>query len=218
MARQLSSCRRAALLLTRGIVLLAALYLARPAAAANIFVTNAWGFHSIHIDGAIEEGDEKRFAAIDFHDPEHTLVHASGPGGPITAAFDIADTITRRGWSTFLTVDDGQCASACAFIWLSGKHAIIQRNSDLCFHRVYDGRTGQPIGPEGDAFVAKKLIEYGLNREQAWALATAARPSDCRNAMEWWARQLGFRWRQFWTPIAVRSCLAQPLKFCLAAP
>jgi hypothetical protein len=64
------------------IAVFAALLLATPAVAANVYVTTSmWGNHVVHIDGWLNLGDEKKVAAIDFHDPEHTVVQATGRGG-----------------------------------------------------------------------------------------------------------------------------------------
>jgi hypothetical protein len=106
------------------------------------------------------------------------------------------------------------CASACTYIWLSGRHAVIQRNAALCFHQAYDPNTHQ-ADPEFDKFLAEYLERRGLTARQAWALATAAPPEDTRCATEWWAMQLGFQPQIVFTFNAMGQCQS---KFCLAVP
>jgi membrane-bound ClpP family serine protease len=182
---------------------------------ANIYVTSrVWGGVIIHINGFINWGDEQKFAHIASRYPAGTLVDLDSRGGFIGPALDIADIISARGFDTMLTVNDEVCASACAYIWLSGRHAVVQQNSLLCFHQGRDATTGQP-SPEANEMVARRIQAYGLNRNQAWKLANAAPPENVRCATEWWAAQLGFDPQIVPTFYAMRFCQS---KFCLAKP
>jgi hypothetical protein len=191
------------------------LWLVSPAQAANIYVTTRfWGGANIHITGFVNVGDEKRFARIASQYPVGTIVELDSQGGNLGAAIDIADIISARGFDTMLTADAEMCGSACAYIWLSGRHAVVQRNALLCFHQAYDPATME-TSPEVNEFVARHIQTYGLNRRQAWALANAAPPDNARCATEWWAAQLGFDPQIVPTPYAMRFCQS---KFCLAKP
>ena len=172
-----------------------------------------WGNHVVHIDGRLNLGDEKKVAAIDFHDPEHTVVQATGPGGNVYPALQISDVIHQRGWATMLAAEQ-LCASACTYIWLSGRRSVIQRGALLCFHQVSDGNTHQPL-PEVNPYLASRLVEYGLTRQQAWALVNAAPPEDARCMNPIWSMLLGFHPQSVFTFGAVNACRA---KFCRALP
>jgi hypothetical protein len=94
----------------------------------------------------------------------------------------IASIISARGFDTMLTRDDEVCGSACAYIWLSGRHAVVQRGAALCFHQAYDPTTGLP-NPEVNARVAKQIQGYGLTRNQAPNKEAACRSDQCTSSV-----------------------------------
>jgi hypothetical protein len=198
----------------RCLSLLAALCLATPGQTANIYVTaRLFGGTIIHIDGRINEGDEKNFAHIASRYSAGTIVEPDSAGGNVGAALAIADIIWGRGFDTKLSVND-RCSSACTYIWLSGRHAVIQQNSALCFHQPYDPRTNK-TDAELNEYIASRLQRFGLTAMQARALVNAAVPENMRCATEWWAFQLGFQPQDVFTINAMRQCQS---KFCLARP
>jgi len=184
------------------------------ASAASFYVTaRSVGGVIVHIDGVINIGDDQKFARIASRYPSATtIVEPDSPGGYLGPALNIAEMIWRSGLDTILYNYD-RCSSACTFIWLSGRHAVIQRNTPLCFHQSYDkdGKTD----PQADEYVAGRLQNYGLTSYQAHALVTAAPPESARCATEWWAHRLGFQPQVVLTPFAMSLCQS---KFCLAAP
>ena len=137
-----------------------------------------------------------------------------GPGGYIIEGLDIGDIIQRRGFSTAVSRNNGYGASACALLFLSGRHAVIERDSLLLFHEGRDATTGG-TDPDAMNYFADSISSWGVTRGQAWALLTAAPPEGYRPGTEAWARSLGFQFQivpnflWMW-----RSC---PVKFCVAA-
>jgi hypothetical protein len=125
----------------------------------------------------------------------------------------IAETIHQRGWRTMIRV--GQvCVSACTYIWLSGRHSIMQRGASLCFHQAFDSETLKPV-PEINPILADRLVDYGLTKQQAWALLNAAPPEDARCMNLIWGLSLGFRPQVVFTIGGLSACQA---KFCQAIP
>jgi hypothetical protein len=195
-------------------IFLAAMCLAGRTLAADIYSEpRPRGGSYLFIEGRILPGDEQKFAGWNLTPPVY--VRPSGPGGNVMTAFDIADTIQKRGYNTLLQNVDGVCASACVLIWLAGRHAIVQNNGILCFHRAYDPQTGKS-DIEFDRYAAGKLMSYGLNRQQAWTLVTTEMPDhDCQVGTKWWAVQMGFTWQTLWSLFGASGCSA---KFCLLVP
>ena len=120
------------------------------------------GIH-ININGPIYPGDEKKFEAVlDRYAKSHIdamvdwtactsalagvkgkckpqpppppiYVHATGPGGSVAPALEIADAIHFLNLTTWLAAGE-ECFSACTYIWLAGSYSVIQRTAHLCFH------------------------------------------------------------------------------------
>jgi hypothetical protein len=172
-------------------------------------------FGSVHLDGWLQHGDAARFAQFTANYPAGTYIKLSGPGGQMDEMLEIGDLIQRRGFSTAVTAR-ASCVSACAILFFSGHHAVIQRNSALCFHTPYDGRNGQAISGELLEFLADEIKKWGLTQQQAMTLILSGPPTEVTCATETWAINLGFRYSivpSFGT--AWRSCTT---KFCLAIP
>jgi hypothetical protein len=198
------------------LIVAATLLTSSAASAANFYVTQRiFGTGVIiHIDGVIDLNDEQKFARIaSRYPPATTIVELDSPGGHVVASLIIGDMIWAHGLDTMLRNGD-ECASSCTLIWLSGRHAVIQRNTPLCFHQPSDSRNGQVV-PEGIEIIVEHLKHYGLTEYQARALINAAPPESARCATEWWALRLGFRPQIVPTPFAMRFCQS---KFCLAVP
>jgi hypothetical protein len=95
----------------------------------------------------IQQGDAAQFAAVARNYPSGTYVWLSGPGGDVDEALDIGDIIKKRGFSIVVSRNNGYCNSSCALLFLSGYHAVIQRDSDIGFHQPYH-RDHHPISWE----------------------------------------------------------------------
>jgi hypothetical protein len=198
--------------LLRGIALVAGSFIGW----ANAASIGACHRADLCISGMIDTGDAVRFAAVAKRYPAGTVVWLDGPGGRIVVALDIGDIIQRHGFSTAVSINNGYCASACAVLFLSGTHAIIERNSLLLFHQGYDPETGQAIDAESTAAIADHIAAWGVTKRQSLALLNAAPPSGMRPGTEAWARWLGFQYVIIPSYFgAWRSCSS---KFCVAVP
>jgi hypothetical protein len=198
----------------RALALRVVLWLVSPAQAAAISVHYVWGIPVVDIDGEIELGDAKKFSR--FLGSEGATVRLNSMGGNVAAAIEIGEMVWKRGYTTLVARDNGPCASACTYIWLSGRKSAIQQNSLLCFHQAYNLITGQPDAA-GDQLIMDHLKSVGLTNRQAWALTHAAPPdpNNCRAAMEWWARELGFQYQVYPSFLGTRACSA---RWCVGKP
>jgi hypothetical protein len=193
---------------------------ATPSRAADITVEQIGDHSIIQLFDEINPGDEVVFAkkTKPITNPAGTVVWLGSPGGQVVAALAIAKMVRDRGYSTLVTRSSGRCGSACPLIWFSGRHAIVQRNSRLVFHMVYDVSSGQ-VDPEGIAEVTSYLQTVGLTRARAHFLANAAAPSEGWVATEAAARALGFQYQVIDSfqvvDAGLQICQA---KFCLAIP
>jgi hypothetical protein len=177
----------------RIVSLLIALGWVETAGAANI--GGCYG-REICLSGTIQDGDANRFAAITRSYPAGTFVYLSGPGGLIGETLDIGDIIQKRGFSTAVSRNNRYCASACALLFLSGHHAIIQRDSLLVFHEGILP-TGEAPTPEDYAYIADRIVAWGgVTKRQAWALLHAAPNETGAPGTEEWAL-LGYAKRLF---------------------
>ena len=170
---------------------------------------------SICLSNEIQRGDAAQFAAVARNYPSGTYVWLSGPGGDVREALDIGDIIKKRGFSTVVSRDNGLCASACALLFLSGYHAIIERNSLLVFHEGAYAADSTPLRDEDADYIADRVVAWGgVTKRQIWILLHSAPPSGGRPGTEAWARQLGFQFSMVPSFLGMwQSC---PSKFCVA--
>lgn len=129
----------------------------------------------VELSGEVDRGDFVQFAnAIEGID--HALIFVSGPGGDLEEALEIGAEIRARNYSTAVSLQ--QCASACAYIWLSGALRYKPAESQIDFHAasaVRDDHTAMAI-----ADLASFLTYLGLKRE-AIRYFTSAPAYDVRS-------------------------------------
>jgi membrane-bound ClpP family serine protease len=172
-------------------------------------------FGHLYFEGPIFEGDAKKFDTFTAKHPAGTYVFLDGPGGAIGEMLEIGNIIQKRRFSTAVS-HTGTCASACAILFFSGHHAVIQRNSAICFHMPSYAQSKQPISSQEVDELANEIVKWGLTKSQALAVLGAAPPSGIRCATERWAQILGFQYSVVSSAFGMwRSCST---KFCLALP
>ena len=64
----------------------------------------------------------------------------SGPGGEMVEGIRVALTVWNAGIDTFV---EDRCASACALIWMAGKHRDLGQDGMLLFHPPYSSSVHQ---------------------------------------------------------------------------
>ncbi len=99
------------------------------------------GYH-IKMSGEIRNGDFDRFKAFIRKSlsryESHRFIEVSSNGGNLVEALKIAELLKIMYPS--ITVD-GDCASACFYIYLSGSHRFVKPSSRLGVHRAYFDKT-----------------------------------------------------------------------------
>ncbi len=131
---------------------LALIVAASPAAAMQAFDINS----GVVLQGRIESGDE---AAI--LPKLRGVVELNSPGGSVAAALAIAETVRKRGLTTYVP-PEGRCYSACTLIWFAGARRIAHSTSYIGIHRA---------SAETEAFadvvsraLAARLLAWGTPR------------------------------------------------------
>ena len=99
---------------------------------------------TIIIDGTILASDVSRVQALVDGHPEVKTVALHSQGGVAIAGLGIAYLIHYRHLDTEAY---GDCVSACAMIWLAGKHRMVRGTAKVLQHGIYH-EDGSNLNPE----------------------------------------------------------------------
>jgi hypothetical protein len=159
------------------------------AAQIKIFPNSIGEFDKIIVSGEISEGDELTFYKV-AEKSVKPIVYLTGPGGAVSPALEIGRYIFARGFPTI--VEEGECASACALIWLAGGTRYVGENAKVGFHAVYtqESKRNLKVDSIGNALVGAYLNRIGLNADTV-AYVTSAPPSEMRWISERDAKKIG---------------------------
>jgi len=148
------------------------------ALAAQIsFIRHSPTVGYIQVRGEIEDWDLQRFSTLVAEHPEARLVMLESPGGRLQPALEIGTIIRQRGmWTAAL----GECASACAYVWMAGKPLVVSTSTQLGFHSPYKGDDDSSVSSVGNALVGAYLNQLGYPANVI-AYATSADPKG----MQW---------------------------------
>ena len=131
----------------------------------------------ISIKGDIEDFDRQKFSALLAEHPDTRMVVLESPGGRLGPALEIGAIIRQtRMWTAAL----GECASACAYIWMAGKPLVVSADTELGFHSPYNAQDDSSISSVGNALVGAYLNQLGYPANVI-TYATSAKP----NEMQW---------------------------------
>lgn len=132
----------------------------------------------ITIEGEIVSGDENKFREISKKLPD-AIILLKSPGGLIEPAMEIGRMIWYNDMGTY--VEDADCASACALIWLAGNPRAVSTNGRIGFHSVYykNVKSASKESSVGNALVGAYLAGLGLG-PRVIAYATAESPMSMR--------------------------------------
>jgi hypothetical protein len=148
---------------------------AAPASAAKASRSSERDEVVLVISGVIGPGAYRQFRrAVSRSKPDFVLLE--GPGGILGEALLIGQEIRRRGLNT-LVAANGQCASACAVVFLSGRTKYIGRNAAIGLHAASD-RRGRANAQATD-LMSNYLASVGVPRNIRRRMAATA-PSDIR--------------------------------------
>lgn len=123
----------------------------------------------VELIGPVERGDFVQFLRA-VEGIEHAFIFVSGPGGDLDEALSIGSEIWERGFSTAVP-SAAQCASACAYIWLSGVIRWMPDKAQIEFHAASASRDEKSAMALAD--LGSYLTFLGLKREAIKYLSSA---------------------------------------------
>lgn len=159
--------------------------------AANInLVRGAKGEEDvISVKGAFKLGDENKFRSVALATNKAT-VYLDSPGGKIHPALEIGKMIRLKGFAT--AVQEAECASACAMVWLAGEPRMMSNFTSIGFHTPYvidkNGKTKSDV--THGALVGSYLTSLGFSQKVVMFAVTAG-ADDMRWLQKSTADQLG---------------------------
>ena len=121
--------------------------------------------------GETIEGDYERFIrAIDKAGNQwNNWIKLEGPGGLRNEGAKIADYVLENKVSTY--VQDAECASACAMIWISGKERGVYGDAYVGFHFSYvDVEVLEETKNEWGWYGINHNVKYGAMRDTMFYL------------------------------------------------
>ena len=148
-----------------------------PADAAEIkHLSSDEGIELITIEGVIVSGDEQKFRKLSIQ-YDKAVVALSSDGGALLSAIEIGKMIRLKEYTT-LVLDEYQCTSACALIWIAGSTRFLAPSGRVGFHASYRDEGGRKVETGlGNALVGRYLTLLNLP-EKAVLFATAASPYE----------------------------------------
>lgn len=150
-----------------------------PASGAELYNdTLSDGTEVIFVDGEITVGDEEKFRELTIK-YKSAVVVLNSPGGVLKPALEIGRQVRLRGYSTII-LEERECASACALIWLAGTRRIISGSGRVGFHASYIDEGGRKV----ESGVANAMVGFYLSQlnlsENAVIFATLAPPDEVK--------------------------------------
>ena len=162
----------------RAAVVLTALLIATPAAAADFAIVSFAGpTPIISIAGSIQFNDDLRFEEFAQALKGPAIVRLESVGGNTRAALGIGRTVAQYGYGTYVG-EQGICASACGLIWLAGKPRMAAATARVGLHASYVKQDGVDVETgSANALIGRYLGELGFGDDFV-VYATAAAPND----------------------------------------
>ncbi len=115
---------------------------------------------SLTLDGTIGAGTALALRRTLDENPAVREIALSGPGGRIGAAFEIEGLIRKRRLDTRV---DGDCASACALVFLGGVDRSLSPQGRLAFHQAgFPGMNQAEMLESNRAMVRFLVVQAGL--------------------------------------------------------
>lgn len=134
------------------------------------------GGQLITIIGDIAPGDEEKFRRLSVRFDDAVVALASD-GGALLPAIEIGKMVRLKEFPT-VVLDDYECSSACALIWVAGSPRFLAPRGRVGFHASYRDEGGDKVETGlGNALVGRYLTLLNLP-EKAVLFATAAPPDS----------------------------------------
>ncbi|MFZ6679309.1 ATP-dependent Clp protease proteolytic subunit [Undibacterium sp. Tian12W] len=88
--------------------------------------------HVLNLRGTLGEGSMARFAAALEKTPQLKTISLNSPGGRLREAKQMAALLKSRQLNTYV---EGECSSACTYVFLAGKDRAATPNAHIGFHQ-----------------------------------------------------------------------------------
>jgi len=126
----------------------------------------------IRIKGTLNLGDEDKFQNLALTSKRAT-VYLDSPGGKVRTATEIGAIIRIKGFET--AVENAECASACALVWLAGEPRMMSNLTSIGFHTSYvTGKDGKRTSSVTDgATIGAYLTRLGFSDKVVRFVTTA---------------------------------------------
>lgn len=136
--------------------------IAFPTLAADITVFNLENGHqNVVIDGEIVSGDSVKFKNLKLGDNVDVILKSEG--GLLWESMEIGKYIREKGYATNV-LDEDECLSGCAFIWIAGKARGVSTEATVGFHGAYDMVNNIPITASvGNALIGSYMSKLGYS-------------------------------------------------------
>lgn len=131
----------------------------------------------IFFQGEVVAGDYERFKKIASKHETAEIVFSSY-GGNLGDGLKIAELISQKGFTTAVRGGD-TCASACGYMWLSGKQRSVEGSAQVGFHSAFDPSHDDKPSPEANAYAGFILEKLGFS-EMVVAYTVEAAPRQMR--------------------------------------
>ena len=144
---------------------------------------------TITIQGNFVEGDDHKFRRLALQS-RNAIVYLDSNGGRLDPALEIGNMIRLRGYAT--AVQDANCTSACAMVWLAGQPRVMNNFTSIGFHVPFvTEKNGKRVSTPLDGAVAGAyLTSLGFSKHVVTYVVTAsADETHWLNAIT--ARKLG---------------------------
>lgn len=104
---------------------------------------SALEFNQVITDLAHEHTKHMFNGMFEQSQPAPIWLHINSPGGVITSAMSMVDTINRiKQIVPIITIVEGQACSAATFLSIAGSHRVIRENSYMLIHQLSHGIWG----------------------------------------------------------------------------
>ncbi len=155
------------------IPVLALLVCAAPHAADINLARGAKGEEDvITVKGDFRLGDENKFRSAALATNKAT-VYLESKGGKLYPALEIGKMIRIKGFAT--AVQEAECASSCAMVWLAGEPRMMSNFTSIGFHTPYvidkNGKTKSDV--THGALVGSYLTSLGFSQKAVMFVVTA---------------------------------------------
>ena len=127
----------------------------------------------IKIKGEIKTGDDEKFRVLALGS-RRAIVQLDSNGGRLSPALEIGKMIRLRGFAT--AVQDANCSSSCAMMWLAGEPRYMNNFTSIGFHTPFrEGNNGERTStPRHGAIIGAYLTRLGFSEKVVLFVVTAS--------------------------------------------